>query len=50
MYALLFVNFSTSAFYEPARRAITPSLVPCKALHLATTLDTFAWSLTGAFG
>jgi len=50
MYLLLFVSFSTSAFYEPARRAITPSLVPRKALHLATTLDSFAWSLTGALG
>ena len=39
-----------TAFYDPARRALTPNLVPRHRLHLATTLDSFAWSLTGAIG
>ena len=39
-----------AAFYDPARRALTPSLVPRSKLHLATTLDSFAWSLVGALG
>ena len=39
-----------TAFYDPARRALTPNLVPRHRLHLATTLDSFAWSLTGAVG
>lgn len=44
------MEFSMTAFYDPARRALTPSLVPRHRLHLATTLDSFAWSLTGAVG
>lgn len=50
LYTLLFLEFSASAFYDPARRALTPSLVPRNLLHLATTIDSFAWSLTGALG
>lgn len=50
LYLLLFVEFSMTAFYDPARRALTPNLVPRHRLHLATTLDSFAWSLTGAVG
>lgn len=50
LYVLLFIMFSTSAFYDPARRALTPSLVPKNMLHLATTLDAFAWSFTAAIG
>lgn len=38
------------AFYDPARRALTPNLIPRHKLHLATTLDSFAWSVTGAVG
>ena len=47
---LIFLQFSAGAFYDPARRAITPLLVPKAQLPLATTLDTYAWSIVGAFG
>lgn len=50
MYLLLFLQFASSTFYDPARRALEPMLVPKKQLHLATTLDTFAWSVTVALG
>ena len=50
MYVLLFLQFTSSTFYDPARRALEPKLVPKKQLHLATTLDTFAWSVTVAIG
>ena len=50
MYVLLLMQFSSSTFYDPARRALEPKLVPKKQLHLATTLDTFAWSVTVAVG
>ncbi|DBA81161.1 TPA: hypothetical protein ACH3X2_007124 [Trebouxia sp. C0005] len=50
MYVLLFLQFTSSTFYDPARRALEPKLVPKKQLHLATTLDTFAWSVTVAVG
>ena len=50
MYVLLFLQFASSTFYDPARRALEPMLVPKKQLHLATTLDTFAWSVTVALG
>ena len=50
MYLLLFLQFASSTFYDPARRALEPLLVPKKQLHLATTLDTFAWSVTVALG
>ena len=50
MYVLLFLQFASNTFYDPARRALEPNLVPKKELHLATTLDTFAWSVTVAAG
>ncbi len=50
LYVLAFLQFSMSAFYEPAKRALTPLLVAPEDLHLATTLDSFAWSLMGAVG
>lgn len=50
LYALLFLQFSANTFYDPARRAITPTIVSKQLLPLATTLDSFAWSLVGAFG
>ena len=50
MYVLLFMQFASGTFYDPARRALEPKLVPKKQLHLATTLDTFAWSVTVAMG
>ena len=50
LYVLAFLQFTMSAFYEPAKRALTPLLVAPEDLHLATTLDSFAWSLMGAVG
>ena len=50
LYTLLALQFGLVSFYDPARKAIVPVLVPPEHLHLATTLDTFAWSLTGAVG
>ena len=50
LYVLAFMQFTMSAFYEPAKRALTPLLVAPEDLHLATTLDSFAWSLMGAVG
>ena len=49
---LLSLQYSASAFYDPARRAITPSLVDYdeKALVLATTLDTVCWSTMTSVG
>jgi hypothetical protein len=50
LYVLLFLQFSANSFYDPARRAITPTIVSKQQLPLAATLDSFAWSLVGAFG
>lgn len=50
LYILLFLQFSANTFYDPARRALTPTVVSPAQLPLATTLDSFAWSLMGAFG
>ena len=50
LYVLAFLQFTMSSFYEPAKRALTPLLVAPEDLHLATTLDSFAWSLMGAVG
>ncbi len=47
---LLFLQCSASSFYDPARRALTPTIVSARDLPLATTLDSFAWSLVGALG
>jgi len=49
---LLSVQYSAAAFYDPARRAITPSLVDFneKDLVLATTLDTVCWSTMTSVG
>ncbi len=47
---MIFLQFASSTFYDPARRALEPLLVPKRQLHLATTLDTFAWSVTVALG
>ena len=46
---LLFLQFSANSFYDPARRSL-PTVVPVDKLPLATTLDSLAWSLCGAFG
>jgi MFS family permease len=52
LYVLLFLQYSAGGFYDPARRALQPTLVPGRDLGLAATLDTFAWSLmvTSWFG
>ena len=48
LFGLLLLQFGAQQFYEPTRRAITPSLVPPDGLPLATTLDTICWSaMTG---
>ena len=36
--------------HAAARKALVPVLVPADSLHLATTIDSFAWSITGAVG
>ncbi len=50
LYVLVFLQFTVETFYEPARKAIVPMIVPKCDLALATTLDTFCWSITGAVG
>lgn len=50
LFALLAAQFTAIALQDPARRAIVPVLVRPPELHLATTLETFSWSLTGAVG
>ncbi|KAK9830078.1 hypothetical protein WJX72_009631 [[Myrmecia] bisecta] len=50
LYVLAFLQYTMAAFYDPARRALTPTIVPEHQLHLATTLDSFSWSVMGAFG
>ena len=49
LYVLLFLQCSASSFYDPARRALVPTIVTARDLPLATTLDSFGWSLFGAF-
>ena len=39
LYVLLAAQFSATAFYDPARKAILPLTVPKAQLHLATTID-----------
>ncbi|KAL6773868.1 hypothetical protein ACKKBG_A22825 [Auxenochlorella protothecoides x Auxenochlorella symbiontica] len=48
LYALLSLQFTCVAFYTPARTALMPVLVAPRDLPAASTMDTFAWSLTGA--
>eukprot|EP00884_Botryococcus_braunii_P018288 jgi/Botrbrau1/5142/Bobra.0172s0014.1 len=50
LYVLLFAQYSCASFYDPARRALEPTLVPQHQLGLAATLDTYAWSLMSALG
>lgn len=50
LYVLLFLQFSLGAFYDPARRALLPQIVPRSQLHLATTIDSWSWSLMSAVG
>ena len=39
LYVTLFLMFAMEAFYDPARRALTPTIVPSGELHLATSMD-----------
>lgn len=48
LYALLVLQFSTWAFYTPARSALLPRTVKPSDLPAATTIDSFSWSLSGA--
>ena len=49
---MLSLQYSAAAFYDPARRAITPSLVNFNEsdLVLATTLETICWSTMTSIG
>ena len=50
VYALVIVEISLSGFFEPARSAIIPSLVPKKDLVTANALSGSTWSVMLAFG
>jgi len=50
VYALVIVEISLSGFFEPARSAIIPSLVPKKDLVIANALSGSTWSVMLAFG
>ena len=50
IYALTIIEISLSAFFEPARSAIIPSLVPKKDLVTANALSGSTWSVMLALG
>ncbi|MBT3367394.1 MAG: MFS transporter [Nitrospina sp.] len=50
VYALVIVEISLSGFFEPARSAIIPSLVPKSDLVTANALSGSTWSVMLAFG
>lgn len=50
VYALVIVEISLAGFFEPARSAIIPSLVPRKDLVTANALSGSTWSVMLAFG
>lgn len=50
VYALVIIEISLSGFFEPARSAIIPSLVPQKDLVTANALSGSTWSVMLAFG
>ena len=50
VYTLVIVEISLSGFFEPARSAIIPSLVPKKDLVTANALSGSTWSVMLAFG
>ena len=50
VYALVIVEISLSGFFEPARSAIIPSLVPKEYLVTANALSGSTWSVMLAFG
>ncbi len=50
IYALVIIGISLSGFFEPARSAIIPSLVPKEHLVTANALSGSTWSVMLAFG
>ena len=50
VYALVVIEISLAGFFEPARSAIIPSLVPKKDLVTANALSGSTWSVMLAFG
>ena len=50
VYALVIIEISLAGFFEPARSAIIPSLVPKKDLVTANALSGSTWSVMLAFG
>ena len=50
IYALVVIEISLSGFFEPARSAIIPSLVPREHLVTANALSGSTWSVMLAFG
>ena len=50
VYTLVIIEISLSGFFEPARSAIIPSLVPKKDLVTANALSGSTWSVMLAFG
>ena len=50
VYALVIIEISLSGFFEPARSAIIPSLVPKQDLVTANALSGSTWSVMLAFG
>ncbi len=45
----MFLEASIDAFYEPARKALLPHIVPQSQLHLAATIDSTVWSVVTTF-
>ena len=50
LYVLTVLQFSVSAFFEPARAALVPALVENDELLLANTLSSITWSAMLALG
>ncbi len=50
VYALVIIEISLAGFFEPARSAIIPSLVPREHLVTANALSGSTWSVMLAFG
>ena len=50
LYVLTILQFSVSSFFEPARAALTPSLVEADELLNANTLASVTWSAMLTFG
>lgn len=48
--ALVLLQNTAAAFYDPARAALTPRLVARHELRLASTIDTAVWSVCQAVG